>query len=99
MPEHAAWWTASLLFEWLPILLVLALAAAIAWALIAPETRPRHEQLAPNPLPQTPLEVLRTRYALGEIDTVTFEQTLERLLASEQWTPPHREVNNANTSE
>lgn len=86
MPGHEAWWAASLLLDWLPSLLILALVAATVWALVAPASGRRHDQLPPAPAAQSPLELLRTRYALGEIDTDTFERMLERLLASEHLT-------------
>lgn len=61
----------------------IALLVVLAWALIR-----WLERKAPGSGPSTPtspsaLEILRQRYARGEIDTATFEQMRERLQVTE----------------
>jgi putative membrane protein len=64
-------------------LLWLAILAILVWALIR-----WFERKAPVSGPSTPtspsaLEILRQRYARGEIDTATYEQMRERLQVTE----------------
>ena len=61
----------------------IAVLAVLVWALIR-----WFERKAPASGPSTPagpsaLEILRQRYARGEIDTATFEQMRERLQVTE----------------
>ena len=56
--------------------------------------QPQHPHQPPFGQPVSPLssmEILRQRYARGEIDAVTFDQMRERLQASEQL-PPQEQV-------
>ncbi|HEX9036918.1 MAG TPA: SHOCT domain-containing protein [Ktedonobacterales bacterium] len=69
-----------------PTLFAIALLAVIVWA-VARFTSPRRGDAAPRleaDLP--PEEILRRRYARGEIDAQTFEVMRERLAADQ----PHR---------
>lgn len=84
-----AYWAgpaASLLFSTLSLLLLIGIPALLFWAATR---RPAFGRPASTAEPAverhdvSAVEILRQRYALGEIDTVTFEQMLERLLASE----------------
>lgn len=88
-----------MLFSLLTTLFVIALLVGLAWVIwkwISPYLLPRIAFI----LGRTPeeqasaLEILRQRYAAGEIDTVTFEQMWERLEASyrpgEEDIPPDR---------
>jgi putative membrane protein len=57
----------------------------LAWALISwlnKRTAPKQAQTLPGNGP-TAIELLRQRYARGEIDATTFEQMRERLEASD----------------
>ncbi len=79
------WWP-GILFSALSILFWAALFIVLAWALLRwllPSIRP----MLTNIFGMTPdypsaLEILRQRYAAGEIDTYTFEYMRERLEAS-----------------
>jgi len=92
----------ELAFMGLSLLFWLGLTALVAWALIRwvlPRLRglpamggamPGSAMQAARP---SAVETLRHRYALGEIDTATFETMVERILASEarerqgEWSP------------
>ena len=63
---------------WIAVLVVLAW-AVIRWLNRKPPTVGPFAPASPYAL-----EILRQRYARGEIDTVTFEQMRERLQATEQ---------------
>ena len=83
------WWL-SLAFTGLTLLLWLGIAALVIWAAlrwIAPRWRTLSATGASGAYvaAQQPsaIETLRHRYALGEIDAPTFEQMVERILASE----------------
>jgi uncharacterized membrane protein len=79
---------------WLPVMLLSALTTVflvalfigLAWALlrwIIPYLKPIVADIFGMPPVDSPaLEILRQRYAAGEIDAVTFEQMRERLEAS-----------------
>ncbi len=79
---------------WLPVMLLsalnmvflVALFIGLAWALlrwIIPYIKPIIADIFGMPPADSPaLEILRQRYAAGEIDAVTFEQMRERLEAS-----------------
>src|SRR6266852_200293 len=68
------------------MLLVVVVLALLAWALLrwlvdAPR-RPQIPAQTGSDVPSTsPLEVVRARYARGEIDTATFEDMVRRLRA------------------
>lgn len=91
-PFHHFEWT-RLLFAGIGSLIWVALLALVIFALVRAFSRPR-VYAAPPPVP-TPtatagsggsaVELLRRRYAAGEIDATTFEQMLERLVASEAY--------------
>lgn len=62
---------------WIAILVILV------WALIRWWGRKAHASGPSGSANPSALEILRQRYARGEIDTVTFEQMRERLQATE----------------
>ncbi len=68
------------------MVLWIALLVVLAWALIRWLERKTTTPLPPStgtpPMGPSALEILRQRYARGEIDTVTFEQMHERLEGS-----------------
>jgi len=78
----------NLAFTGLSLLLWLGIWALVVWAAlrwVAPRWRTAMgaasaAYVAPQP---SAIETLRHRYALGEIDAPTFEQMVERVLASE----------------
>ena len=74
------WWLAHLLGGVLGLVFWLALAGLIVWAI----TRfARGHPLAATPPPMSPMDVVRQRYARGEIDETTYMQMMERLSTSE----------------
>ena len=84
------WWYS---FSWggmflmmLGMALWIALLVVLVWALIRWLERKTTTPLPPStgtpPMGPSALEILRQRYARGEIDTATFEQMRERLEAS-----------------
>lgn len=87
---HGHHWGASggleTLFSMLTTLFVIALLIGLAWAIwkwISPYLLPRITAILYGaPAEPSALEILRRRYAAGEIDAVTFEQMWERLEAS-----------------
>lgn len=84
-PWGYGWWPETLLSA-LSTLLWLALLIGLAWMLlkwIMPYIKPIISDIFGMPPADTPpLEILRQRYAAGEIDAVTFEHMRERLEAS-----------------
>ena len=79
------WWL-GLAFTGLSLLLWLGIAALMIWASlrwIAPRWRALGASGAYVAAQPSAIETLRHRYALGEIDAPTFEQMVERILASE----------------
>jgi uncharacterized membrane protein len=78
---------AGMFWMGLGLLLFLALLAAAIWALARWSQRNRTSAMPPTPHvpPNQPsaLEVLRQRYARGEIDATTFENMRERLQAAD----------------
>ncbi len=64
----------------------IALLAVLVWALVSWLKRGNMPlagyQPAPSPAQPSAVEILRQRYARGEIDDVTFQQMRERLEAS-----------------
>ena len=62
---------------WIAILVILG------WALIRWLERKTHVSSPSGPASPSALEILRQRYARGEIDAATFEQMRERLQATE----------------
>ncbi len=83
----ADWWPGTLL-SMLNTVLWIALFSVLAWALwkwISPYIMPLIADIFGMPPAEPPaLEILRQRYAAGEIDAITFEQMRERLEASYQ---------------
>lgn len=77
----------GLVFTGLSLLLWLGIAGLAIWAAlrwIVPRWRTALATPAAYVAPQpSAIETLRHRYALGEIDAPTFEQMVERILASE----------------
>ncbi len=82
--EHAV--LPGMLLSTLSTVLGIALLAVLAWTLlkwISPYILPIFEDMfGETPGEFSALEILRQRYAAGEIDAVTFEQMRERLEAS-----------------
>ena len=56
----------------IPLLLIGAIAYALGW-------RPQFSQTQPPQVDQTPLEILKARYARGEIDRGAYEQMRQDL--------------------
>ena len=83
----SGWWPESLLST-LGTLLWLGLLIGFLWILLKwllPYIKPMISDIFSMPPADTPpLEILRRRYAAGEIDALTFEQMRERLEASYQ---------------
>ena len=76
----------GLAFMALSLLLWLGIPALLVWAAlrwVAPRLRGLGLTGAAPVAQPSAIETLRHRYALGEIDTTTFEQMVERILASE----------------
>ncbi len=79
----------GLIFMGLSALLWLGIPALLVWAAlrwVAPRIRGPLGQAFGTPVSAaqpSAIETLRHRYALGEIDAPTFEQMVERILASE----------------
>ena len=77
----------SLLLSGLSLLLWLGIPALLLLWLAGRSLLSHGSAPPPDPVVErynvSAVELLRQRYALGEIDAVTFEQMLERLLASE----------------
>ncbi|TMD55113.1 MAG: SHOCT domain-containing protein, partial [Chloroflexi bacterium] len=86
-PWHYAygWWPDTLLWA-LSTLLWLGVFVGLVWLLlrwIMPYIRPMISDIfGIAPPDASPLEILRQRFAAGEIDAITFEQMRERLEAS-----------------
>lgn len=84
MWTHGFWWPGSLFFAaiwglfWL-MLLVFLVKGILRWGYCSAWTR---EVGTPATTPSA-IEIIRQRYARGEIDAATFEQMLEQLLKSE----------------
>ena len=74
------WWLAHLLGGVLGLLFWVALIGLVVWAV----TRlARGRPLVATPPPMSTVDVVRQRYARGEIDETTYMQMMERLSASE----------------
>lgn len=76
----------SLLFSGLSLLLLLGIPVLLFWAASRPSLTRGSAAGAQSHIEQrnvSAIELLRQRYALGEIDGDTFEQMLERLLNAE----------------
>ncbi|MBE3559501.1 MAG: SHOCT domain-containing protein [Ktedonobacteraceae bacterium] len=102
---HAPFWLPGMLFFILGKLFWLVLLGLLVWLVIRALTGRRQvwrgypQQMPPVPPYQQPvppyqqpsaMEILRQRFARGEIDATTFDQMRERLEASERPpTPPH----------
>ena len=78
----------GLLFSVLGTLFWIALMIGLAWAILSlliPVIRPMLADIfGTKSTGASALEILRRRYAAGEIDAVTFDQMQERLIASYQ---------------
>ena len=78
----------GMLLSALSMLFWIALLIGLVWAILSllmPSIRPMLTDIfGTKSTDASALEILRMRYAAGEIDTVTFEQMQERLLASYQ---------------
>lgn len=85
--DEFGWWPGALLSA-LNTIFWLALFIGLAWALLRwvfPYILPIMADIFGRPSSEpAALEILRQRYAAGEIDAVTFEQMRERLEASYQ---------------
>ncbi len=85
---HEFFWWPGMLLSVLSTLFWIALLIGLAWAilsLLVPSIRPMlKEVFGTKSADVSALEILRQRYAAGEIDTITFEQMWERLMASYQ---------------
>jgi len=71
---------------WVALLLLLV-SALLIW-LSRKKMRMLSSYPAPSPSRPSALEILRQRYARGEIDDVTFQHMRERLEASAAWERP-----------
>lgn len=74
------WSWPGMLMMLLSSLLWIALIAVLIWAAVYWLNKKRTNTTTPTP---SAMEILRQRYARGEIDTTTFEQMRERLKAHE----------------
>jgi uncharacterized membrane protein len=81
-------WGPGMLLSVLGTLFWIALLIGLVWvilSLLIPTIRPLLSDIFGTESTGTPaLEILRRRYAAGEIDNATFEQMWERLMASYQ---------------
>ncbi len=75
------WSWPGMLMMTLSSLLWIALIAVLIWAVVRWLNKQNVHATTPTP---SAMEILRQRYARGEIDTATFEQMRERLGAHEQ---------------
>jgi len=63
----------------------LALIGGLIWLIVAATRSPRNVMMAPPAAPPlSPIEILRIRFARGEIDAATFDQMAQRIRESEQ---------------
>jgi uncharacterized membrane protein len=63
----------------------LVLIGAVIWLIVAAARGPRNVMMAPPASPTlSPIEILRIRFARGEIDAATFDQMVQRIRESEQ---------------
>jgi hypothetical protein len=75
---------AQLIFLGLSNLFWVGLIGLVVWTAIQ-SFRSGDRTPLPSPVPEpSPLELLRRRYVMGEIDVVTFEEMLQQLLESEE---------------
>jgi len=83
MREELAFWPLMHLFG---TVLWIAVFVALAWALVSWLSRRNAPMVGYHPTPPpvqfSALEILRQRYARGEIDDATFQQMRERLQTS-----------------
>ncbi len=79
-PEHMMWWGSAggygMFFGPLFMILVLAVVIAVAVLLVRWLAGPWHWVQQPHPVPpgRNPLDILRERFARGEIDKQEFEE-------------------------
>jgi uncharacterized membrane protein len=91
--EHGHGWGPTLPLMMLEVVFLIALFTILAWAMMQWATaRTRSKEWNTSDLPPglPSLEILRQRYARGEIDAATFEQMRERLEASYRQDHPGR---------
>lgn len=85
---HEFVWGPGMLLSALSTLFWVALIIGLVWALLSlimPSIRPMLTDIfGMKSTDASALEILRQRYAAGEIDTFTFQQMRERLMASYQ---------------
>jgi uncharacterized membrane protein len=85
---NGLFWGPGMLISVLGTLFWIALLIGLTWAILSllmPSIRPMLADFVGRKTNGvSALEILRQRYAAGEIDSVTFEQMHERLLASYQ---------------
>ena len=97
-----AWWPGMLLSV-LSIVFWIALFIGLAWVLLRwllPSIRPMlTDIIGMKSTAYSALEILRQRYAAGEIDTETFEQMHGRLIASYQQESSGRPLHDYNYQE
>jgi putative membrane protein len=63
----------------------LALIGGLIWLVVAATRGPRNVMMTPPATPPlSPIEILRIRFARGEIDAATFDQMVQRIRESEQ---------------
>jgi|SRR5579884_291882 len=82
--DGAPWWPlAHAAADALTLLLLLGLVGLVGWGVV--HWARRRQPLADVPAAPSAVELLRRRFARGEIDAATFEAMLGRIMASEAW--------------
>ena len=80
------WWMFLSSLFWL-VLIGIAVWALVRWVSHQTRTPPRDHSVKRPAMGPSAEEILRQRYARGEIDAATFEQMRERLDATRRWQP------------